>query len=58
MCIRDRHGLQPIHAGHQMVHEDGVGPIVPEVLDGLFGRLGHVDFDVVFFEHAAQNNAG
>jgi hypothetical protein len=51
------HRLQPIHAGHEMVHENRVGPVVIQILDGLLGRLRHVDFDVVLLEHAAQDDA-
>ena len=41
-----------------MVHENCVGSVAVEVLDGLFGGLGHVDFDIVLLEHAAQDHAG
>ena len=51
------HGLQAIHSRHEMVHEYGIGPIVPQIFDGLFGRFGHVDFDVVLLEHPAQDHA-
>ena len=28
-----------------------------QIFDGLLGRFGHVDFNVVFLEHAAQDDA-
>src|SRR6202041_3088802 len=50
-------GLQTIHSRHEMVHENRIGPIGLQIFNGLLGRLGHVDFDVVLFEHAAEDDA-
>jgi hypothetical protein len=52
------HRLQAVHAGHLVIHEDGVGPVTGEIIERLLGGFGHVDFDVVFLEHAAQDHAG
>ena len=51
------HRLQAVHPRHEMIHEDGIGPVVLQIFDGLLGRLGHVDFDVVLLEHSAQDHA-
>ena len=49
--------LQAVHPRHEMIHEDGVGAVMLEIFDRLLGRFGHVDFDVVLLEHAAQDDA-
>ena len=51
-------GLQAVHPGHLVIHENRIGPVARQVVDRLFGGLGHVDFDVVFLEHAAQDHTG
>ena len=52
------HRLQAVHAGHEMIHENRVRAIALQIFNGLFGGLGHVDFDIVLLEHAAQDDAG
>ena len=50
------HGLEAVHAGHEVIHEDHVGPLLVQVLERLFGRFGGVHRHAVLLEHAAQDH--
>ena len=56
--VLDRlHGLKTVHARHHVIHEDHVGAIASQVVDGGFRRLGGVYRDFVTFENARQERA-
>jgi hypothetical protein len=52
------HGLEPIHARHQVIHEDDVGSAPLQVLKRLLGRLGRIHGQALLFEHPAQDDSG
>jgi hypothetical protein len=56
--VLDRlHGLETVHARHQVIHEDHVGARAREVVDRLFGGFGAVDLELVLFEDAREKGA-
>jgi hypothetical protein len=48
------HGLQAIHSRHLVIHEDHVGTVAAQVLDGRFRALRGVNVDVVPFQGTGQ----
>ena len=51
------HGLEAVHARHHVIHEDHVGAVAREVVDGGFRGFGRVHRDFVTFENARQERA-
>src|SRR5262249_48426510 len=51
-------GLEAVHAGHQVVHEDHVRARLPQIFQGMLRALGGVHLQPVSFQHAAENHAG
>ena len=52
------HGLEPIHARHQVIHEDDVGSAPLQVFECLLSRLGRIHGHALLFEHPAQDDSG
>ena len=52
------HGLEPVHAGHEVIHEDHVGTVLLQVLEGLLRGFSRIDRQPVLLEHAAQDHPG
>ena len=50
------HRLQPVHARHQVIHEDHVRAAVLEVLERRFRGLGRIDQDAVALEHPREHD--
>ena len=50
------HGLQAVHARHQVIHEDHVGPAVLEVVERRFRRVGGIHEDPVALEHPREHD--
>ena len=48
--------LEPVHAGHQVIHEDHVGTALRQVLERLLGGFRRVDRHPVMLEHPAQDH--
>jgi len=48
------HGLQAVHARHEMIHEDRMRGDCSSDIRLPARRIRHVDFDVVFLEHAVK----
>jgi hypothetical protein len=51
------YGLEAIHAGHHVIHEDDVGLVARQVFDGRLGGLGRVHLDLVTLENTRQERA-
>ena len=49
-------GLEPVHARHQVIHEDHVRAAVLEVFEGGFRGIGRVHEDPVALEHAREDD--
>ena len=51
------HGLQAVHARHEVIHEDHVRVVAAQVLDGRLGALRGIDVDVVLLQGPGEEHA-
>ena len=55
--LDDAHRFKAVHAGHHVVHEDGVGLVVQQILERFLGGCGFVHRDAVLDQLALEHQA-